>query len=524
MKHCAFSRRPCRFIRHALASFGLVFAFCFLLNVAVADEGSVLPETAVVSNPNPQDRLNLREQPTETAASLGKYYNGVAVQVDQDLQNGWVHVNIGNGEGIARGYMSAQYLAFGQAAQTVVSAIPQYQSTSSRWSLRALPNDSGTELPIRYASGMQIELLGFTDEWWHVRVGDYTGYIRHNPAAFKQVSGSYYDGYRTGVVNNPNPSDRLNLRVQPNANAASLGKYYNGCVVALLSDESDGWIRVRIGNLEGYMQARYLLLNAGIDSVASAMPTVTVRNASGTGLNLRENPSKDSAALGLYPNGTSVQVLGLSENWYHVQVDGKTGFMISSGFSDRLSYSSSGASSSAGNSSSSANNGSSSKENTGWNGPTGTHQTAEWPLVIDDYLAVVNNPKATDRLHLRAAASEKSASLGKYYNGVRVVIDGPVDGEWTKVMVGNLEGYMKTEYLVVSGEGKPYPASAMPVMTVNNPNSEQCVDLYAGQSQESEFLGVYDNGTSVILMGFNATWAHVIVDGKVGFMLAKYLK
>ena len=114
--------------------------------------------------------------------------------------------------------------------------------------------------------------------------------------------------------------------------------------------------------------------------------------------------------------------------------------------------------------------------------------------------------------------------MGKYYNGVRVIIDGPVDGEWTKVIVGNLKGYMKTEYLVISGEGKPYPASAMPIMTINNPNSEQCADLYAGQSQKSEFLGVYNNGASVILMGFNATWAHVIVDGKVGFMLAKYLE
>lgn len=518
MKQSAFSRPPCRLIWYALVPLSLIFAFCFFLNGAIADEEPSLWETVVVSNPNPQDRLNLREQPSEAAASLGKYYNGVVVQIDQNLQNGWVHVTIGNGEGIAQGYMSTQYLAFGQDAQTVASAIPQYQSTSSQWSLRALPNDFGTELPIRYASGVQVELLGFTDEWWHMRVGDCTGYIRHNPAAFKQLSGYYYDGYRIGIVNNANPSARLNLRKEPKTSASSLGKYYNGCVVALLSDQSNGWIRVRIGNLEGYMKARYLLLNAGINSVASAMPTVTIRNSSGTGLNLRENPSKNSTILGLYSNGTSVQVLGLSENWYHVQVDGKTGFMISSGFSDRLSYSSS----NTGNSSN--NTGNSSKENTVWNGPSGTHKTAEWPLIIDDYLAVVNNPKSTDRLHLRSSASEKATSLGKYYNGVRVIVDGPVDGEWTKVIVGNLNGYMKTKYLVISGEGKPYPSSAMPIMTINNPNSEQCVDLYAEQSQKSEFLGVYYNGTSVILMGFNATWAHVIVDGKVGFILAKYLE
>lgn len=511
MKQSVFSHCPCNLVWHALAVLNLIFAFFLFFNSAIADEESLFLGTAVVKNPDPQDRLNLREQPSETAASLGKYYNGVVVQSDQNLQNGWVHVTIGNGEGIAKGYMSTRYLAFGEDAQTVASAIPQYETTSSQWSLRAIPDDYGVELPILYTSGTRVELLGFTDEWWHVRVGDRTGYIRHNPAAFKQISGYYYDGYRIGIVNNANPSDRLNLRKQPKTSAASLGKYYNGCVVALLSAQNNGWIHVRIGSLEGYMEARYLLLNAKINSVASAMPTLTIRNSSGTGLNLRENPVKSSETLGLYSNGTSVQVLGLSENWYHVQVDGKIGFMISSGFSDRLSYSSS-------------NTSSSSKDDTAWNGPIGKHKTAEWLLAIDDYLAVVNNPKSADRLHLRTSASEKAASLGKYYNGVRVIIDGPVDGEWTKVIVGNLKGYMKTEYLVISGEGKPYPTSAMPIMTINNPNSEQCVDLYAGQSQKSEFLGVYNNGTSVILMGFNATWAHVIVDGKVGFMLAKYLK
>lgn len=511
MKQSIFSHRPYNLSLFALAALNLAFAFFLFFNSAIADGEPFAPEIAVVNNPNPQERLNLREQPSEAAASLGKYYNGVAVQVDENLNNGWVHVTIGNGEGIAQGYMSTQYLAFGQDVQTVEAAIPQYQSVSSQWSIRALPSDSDTELPIRYASGAQIELLGFTDEWWHVRVGDRTGYIRQNPAAFKQVSGYYYDGYRIGIVNNANPSDRLNLRKQPKTSAASLGKYYNGCVVALLSDESNGWIHVRIGNLEGYMETRYLLLNAKINSVASAMLALTIRNSSGTGLNLRENPVKSSETFGLYPNGTSVQVLGLSENWYHVQVDGKTGFMLASGFSDRLSYSSSAPSSA-------------SNDDNGWNGPTGKHKTAEWPLAIDDYLAVVNNPKSADRLHLRASASKNAASLGKYYNGVRVIIDGPVDGEWTKVIVGNLKGYMKTEYLVISGEGKPYPASAMPIMTINNPNSEQCADLYAGQSQKSEFLGVYNNGASVILMGFNATWAHVIVDGKVGFMLAKYLE
>lgn len=157
-------------------------------------------------------------------------------------------------------------------------------------------------------------------------------------------------------------------------------------------------------------------------------------------------------------------------------------------------------------------------------GPVGYHETAPWTIPLDAYTGAVYNPNPADRLHLRAQPRGDAASLGKYYNGVQVVIDGPVDGEWTKVIIGNLTGYMKTEYLVISGEGKQYPASAMPVMFVSNPNPARNLHLRAGQSTYSTSLGLYSNGTKVTLMGFTDEWAHVILDGNMGFMLAKFLK
>lgn len=99
MKQSIFSHRPYNLSLFALAALNLAFAFFLFFNSAIADGEPFAPEIAVVNNPNPQERLNLREQPSEAAASLGKYYNGVAVQVDENLNNGWVHVTIGNGEG-----------------------------------------------------------------------------------------------------------------------------------------------------------------------------------------------------------------------------------------------------------------------------------------------------------------------------------------------------------------------------------------------------------------------------------------
>lgn len=151
---------------------------------------------------------------------------------------------------------------------------------------------------------------------------------------------SYLDGAETAVVHNPDPADRLHLRAKPKVSSQSLGKYYNGAVVAVLDDHSSSeWTKVRIGTLVGYMQARYLESGAAAASVMSARPGVMVSNGSGKGLHLREYPRITSASQGLYANGTQALVLGLTEQWYHVQIGDEFGFMSAHGIRPRLPYS-----------------------------------------------------------------------------------------------------------------------------------------------------------------------------------------
>ena len=150
----------------------------------------------------------------------------------------------------------------------------------------------------------------------------------------------YYNGYSTAVVNNPDPKDRLHLRKNAYGSADSLGKYYNGTVVVVLPDNKDNaeWIHVHIGNTEGYMEAKYLAFQASAGQIVSAQPIVTIDNASGTGLNLRAGQSTDSAVIRLLPNGDQVTVLGLSEDWLHVQAGDDTGYIRITGTSPRVPY------------------------------------------------------------------------------------------------------------------------------------------------------------------------------------------
>ena len=78
---------------------------------------------AVVSNPNPEDRLHLRERPDKTARSFGKFYNRTPVYV-HSIDGDWAKVSIGS-DGQLTGYMMTKYLAFGEDMSIVRCAFPQ---------------------------------------------------------------------------------------------------------------------------------------------------------------------------------------------------------------------------------------------------------------------------------------------------------------------------------------------------------------------------------------------------------------
>lgn len=146
--------------------------------------------------------------------------------------------------------------------------------------------------------------------------------------SFEQLTGCYYAGHTIAQVNNPNPNDRLNLRMGKSVHSKSLGKYYNGCIVAVLDKGNDGWSKVCIGNLDGYMKNEFLDFDFPTEKRTESLPEVSVRNANGEGANLRRKAAASADIIALYPNGTKAQVLGVTETWYHVQIDGETGFIM----------------------------------------------------------------------------------------------------------------------------------------------------------------------------------------------------
>ena len=133
----------------------LLMSLMFTCCTAWADGGNAY---AVVHNPDAADRLNLRAAPNREAESLGKYYNGVGVQILEELNNGWVRVRIGN-RGVAEGYMMKAYLQYDNT-QAVAAAMPTYTSTSSAWELYQTRDVNGA---------YEMHGYGETGRFWALR-------------------------------------------------------------------------------------------------------------------------------------------------------------------------------------------------------------------------------------------------------------------------------------------------------------------------------------------------------------------
>ena len=135
---------------------------------------------AMVVNPNPADRLHLREQADKRSRSQGKYYTGTPVKV-LSVEGDWVRVAIG----AQRGFMMKRYLTFGQAGDALnldMSAMPALFSKDKKLKVYAEPQIGEYEWHMN-EDWNTIRVIGIIgDEWYHVWfpvTGEY-GFVRQS--------------------------------------------------------------------------------------------------------------------------------------------------------------------------------------------------------------------------------------------------------------------------------------------------------------------------------------------------------
>ena len=224
-----------------------------------------------------------------------------------------------------------------------------------------------------------------------------------------------------------------------------------------------------------------------VSSSSSVGTALYIRTGNAGKLHLRQSPSKKSASLGLFANGTPVTMLAQYNEWAYVNVSGRTGYMM-------LQFLAS----------------------------TGPSQTAA-PLPTfaptESTLMYIRTGNA-GKLHLRAAPQKNAASLGLFANGTQVTVLAQ-SGSWYYVSVQGQTGYMMRRFLSADGSGAlqptPRPGASGGTMYVRTGSSAE-LPLFAQANTGSDVLARYANDTAVSVLSTSGEWVRVSVQGKTGYM------
>ena len=194
----------------------------------------------------------------------------------------------------------------------------------------------------------------------------------------------------------------VNFRTGAGTNYGIISTLPAGTHVVVSTRSSGGWATVVYNGTVGYISSDYLKRANEMDA---SFGTGTIN---GSYVRMRSGASTSSSILGTYNSGTTMTITGVNGAWYKVSYNGTTGYV----HSDYVSLSGV------------TNGGSSTGSSNG-------------------------SVKGSD-VRMRSGPSTNYSILGTYQNGTPLTITGTENG-WTKVTIGGVSGYIRSDY--VSGGG-----------------------------------------------------------------------
>ena len=254
--------------------------------------------------------LNLRAGASQSSAILGKYGWGTEVTV-KGYDGNWAFVDVAG----QSGYMYAQYL--GSEGETNVT---RYVKTNTRGlNLRSEPNGA---ILGSYPRGTKVTVLSENGSWSKVSVGNQVGYMYTQWLSASKPSGNSVQVSGTAIVANPRDTQVLFLRSEPSTSSKALAYYRNGKKVSLL-EKLDGWYKVSVDNMTGYMMASFLNVTSDVTAKSAK-----VYNPNGNSyVNFRSGASLNASIMDTIPVGTTVTVLEKTTDWTKVDIEGQIGYI-----------------------------------------------------------------------------------------------------------------------------------------------------------------------------------------------------
>lgn len=128
---------------------------------------------------------------------------------------------------------------------------------------------------------------------------------------------------------------------------------------------------------------------------------------------------------------------------------------------------------------------------------------------------------ATTTVNVRSSDSENAEKLGKVAGGTEVQVTEQRVNGWSKIVFEGKDGYIKSEYLQVTGEAAATTGGGE---SIGNVTATENVNIRASASETAEKIGVVVGGESVELLSRDNGWCQIRKDGLVGYVKADYVQ
>ena len=124
------------------------------------------------------------------------------------------------------------------------------------------------------------------------------------------------------VINCTRDSSPLNIRTRPDLNSNVVTQLPPRQKAILLNIEANSWALIRYNDKQGYAASQFLC------SCTNTRKKEGVVNTNGSNLNIRRAPNTSAAIIGRIPDKTRIEILQTQGNWYQVNYNGITGYVL----------------------------------------------------------------------------------------------------------------------------------------------------------------------------------------------------
>jgi len=391
-------------------------------------------------------------------------------------------------------------MAFDETIYAKQTTTTEYVNvTSGTLNLRKAAS-SNAAIIASLSKGTAVTVYSQANGWAKVTANEKEGYVNSNFLSSNnpnQTSTAAKAVPTTKYVNVSSGS--LNMRNSASISASIIVKLATGTAVTVYS-ESAGWAKIEAYGKTGYVSTAYLSAEnpsqGKTSSSKTKQPVIKYVNISSTSkLNVRKNPSTNSAIVATLTNGTEVEVSTENSSWAKIQANGIEGY-VSSAFL------------------------SSAKSNT-------NSSSAAKPKTTTKYV----NVNIGSTLNMRKSASENASIVVKLARGVEVNVDSETNG-WAKVEVYGQTGYVNSNYLSVTKPDTETNHSQEPSPGQSNQTkAEKYVNVIYGSSLNMRSAGTSNaaiiaklaRGTVVTVLSEANGWAKVTANGQTGYVSSQYL-